>query len=922
MRLFLFLLCSFSVCHAFAIQWVGVQEKHQLELQKLLPSITKDFPRLSVVDQAVKLLSEKKEYQYSKATKANGIITITAFPAKKLHSLKFSGNKNISTQQLVKVSKLKLGSEFSRQDISKAVARIKKFYVKQSYLNTFIEIKVKPISSRRKKFTISFLIKENELCRIKEILFLSENKVLNQSLEKYLKKYKNDPLNEQKLEKIQSKVMSYLKKKQYYFSDLEATTPEYSDNRQLATLYFKLNNTYKYEFYYEGNDRVTRAQLTEKLQGLYDNNWSTDPVNKIVENIRNLYNEKGFIKAKINLEPKTLKKAFIKRLTFKINEGRRVRIEELKFGGRFSASENDYVKFIYANSPLPLSKNYYTPESLDKGIANLIANMKNTGYLHAKHISTRIKYIKDYNISITIIINEGPTTNINSIKVTGNKLITDTEIRNQIVFTKDSQLNLKDFEASLDRISKYYYSLGFIEMTFGNKKKFINYSKNNTSADINYFINEGPQIRVNRIQIEGNDFTEDYVVLREIQLKVGDILAADKILRAQTNLTRLGIFSSVDIRTSDANSDLSDRTLLITVTERNPGLLKVGVGASNDRGLSLRGYTGASYNNLFGTARAIYARADAQTRFEQEDSLDKVWKVTAGYVEPYLFNTLIRGRIKTEIERDIIGSGSTLKTTSNRRISLLLENNLSRRLKAVWTLWSLDSQTQELQNPSSTQTSGEQKVDVAIIGPSLTYDSRDNPFLPTKGIYSKLDLQYSSPELGASNEAHFLKTEGNITTYIQLFSPSFIWANSLRGGYISKVGNFNGGGIPEDNLFFLGGQTTIRGFGGTSTLERLPSSAEFPRDQQLIVTDYAHYSLFKSELRFPIYGNSGGVLFWDAGQVIVGGYHFEQPLRQSFGIGYRYNTPVGPLVIDLAFKDQTVFDGEKAVRLHISIGTF
>lgn len=51
------------------------------------------------------------------------------------------------------------------------------------------------------------------------------------------------------------------------------------------------------------------------------------------------------------------------------------------------------------------------------------------------------------------------------------------------------------------------------------------------------------------------------------------------------------------------------------------------------------------------------------------------------------------------------------------------------------------------------------------------------------------------------------------------------------------------------------------------------------------------------------------------------GYHFGRPYRDAIGFGYRYNTPVGPLALDLAFKILPE-PLEAPFRVHLSIGTF
>jgi outer membrane protein assembly factor BamA len=210
------------------------------------------------------------------------------------------------------------------------------------------------------------------------------------------------------------------------------------------------------------------------------------------------------------------------------------------------------------------------------------------------------------------------------------------------------------------------------------------------------------------------------------------------------------------------------------------------------------------------------------------------------------------------------------------------------------------------------------------MGPSLDIDYRDNPFLPTEGTFTKLDAEYSAPEIGSSDKIQFVRTQGTFTHYLRMGSPRVVWANSLRGGYGKNLSTEVDSGIPYTFAFFLGGVNTIRGYSGFGN-DRIPSEREFAvldQTDQLIIPKETHYYLIKSEIRFPLVKDPfGAVVFYDAGEVGIQGYTFEQPFKQSAGIGIRINTPVGPLSLDYARKINPL-DVEDKDHWHLSIGTF
>ena len=79
------------------------------------------------------------------------------------------------------------------------------------------------------------------------------------------------------------------------------------------------------------------------------------------------------------------------------------------------------------------------------------------------------------------------------------------------------------------------------------------------------------------------------------------------------------------------------------------------------------------------------------------------------------------------------------------------------------------------------------------------------------------------------------------------------------------------------------------------------------------------------ELRMPVWRDLGAVAFVDAGNVFARISDLDLgDIRGSVGFGLRYQSPVGPIRVDLGFKlDRRVFENgqrEPRTALHVSIG--
>ena len=125
--------------------------------------------------------------------------------------------------------------------------------------------------------------------------------------------------------------------------------------------------------------------------------------------------------------------------------------------------------------------------------------------------------------------------------------------------------------------------------------------------------------------------------------------------------------------------------------------------------------------------------------------------------------------------------------------------------------------------------------------------------------------------------------------------------------------------MPYFKRYFLGGATNLRGWG---RYEVSPLSGEGNPIGGLTFTN------FSTEVRFPVFRNFGAVLFLDGGNVWTNPWDFNlRDMRYDIGTGIRYNTPVGPVRLDLGWQLNPIpgllVNGEpqtRAMRVHFSIG--
>ncbi len=184
-----------------------------------------------------------------------------------------------------------------------------------------------------------------------------------------------------------------------------------------------------------------------------------------------------------------------------------------------------------------------------------------------------------------------------------------------------------------------------------------------------------------------------------------------------------------------------------------------------------------------------------------------------------------------------------------------------------------------------------------------------------KGYVAIVHLETAGQWLGGDFDYHEVSAEGR---YYQSLGSRVVVAVRARAGSIDSSG-------PEDELvpffkrYFLGGSTNLRGWG---RFEVSPLSGE---GNPIGGHSFANFS---TEVRFPIFGDFGAVLFLDGGNVWTNPWDLNlNDLRYDVGPGLRYNTKIGPVRLDVGWQLNPIpgllVNGEeqkRALRVHFSIG--
>ncbi len=968
-----FLLIPFLI-----ILWAGKSSSQYILMDSKIPIIEKMTSQykgrelnLSELDRIVKEIAQDGLFQVVSIEKlSNNNVIIRAEQSNKIQSIVIQGNASYSQAELTEAMNIENGQVLSELEIEQSIDRIKEVYRNSGFYNFHIGYqKIK----QKDGVILQINIDEQDFCIIEDIDIFSKNNYLNIQTKLIIQKYYKNNYKKETSHKILKDINDLLLEHRFLTAKVENTATIFNKEKTKVKLKFTITNPTQFEFVFHGNQFFSHFDLIKqsKIGGkfLYLSDSSSEIMDAIVE----MYLKAGFPRIQVTHREKYFSDLDKKVFVFSINEGPRVRIGKVEIVGKLSKKKNHYLQLFNQYLAEEAHSVYFVQKDIEHAAGEMVTHLKRNGHLQAELLSVNYEINNENKALITIQIDEGILTYVRQILFMGSKSFSNIELREQVGIQTNKPLNIIDVENSFEKIEFFYKNRAYLEFKIKNRNaSVIQYKPDQPYADIVYQIDEGPKIRVKDIRVRGLQQTKEYVVTRELDFNREELLTIDKVSNSIDRLEKTGLFGKVNIRSLEQESKDPNRTIVVEVEERKPGVFSTGIGLLNEGFFVYRGYIGALYNNIGGKARGISSRVDLKyldlaSQIENgKNFLEN--RIALSYYEPFIFKDRVRGRISLIREQQVFDyQASSVRSTND--IILSTEKEYSRHFRLTYNVWGFSNQeTFNLQDNPNIENS-RKILNIGTTGPIFEFDYRNDQFLPTDGSYSRLEFEYSDPILGSSkdnpnetgfapatalagyraredknNEIQYFKTTFSTTHYTPLTkNKRWVWANSLRGGYLRNVSSRSDSGVPQVKSFFLGGSSTIRGF-AFGPAETVPGKRELCINQGLIdygeetincdfgevfVRDDSAFFLVKSELRFPISGAFGGLIFYDGGGVYLGDFHLEDAYRDAVGLGFRYDTPVGSFIVEFGYKlDRklgglnTKFDKESDLAFHLAIGTF
>lgn len=707
-----------------------------------------------------------------------------------------------------------------------------------------------------------------------------------------------------------------------YFVQIEVS--QETLNREVSLEYKVIEKPTISEIVFEGNSELKGDEL-ETQSGLkaYEILNNTK-VKEAVTKLEKFYEEKGFYLVKIEPVIENVQKDETARVKFVITENDKVKVRKITFIGNQNLKDS-YLKGRMATQESGFftgisGSGSFKQEAFERDIQILKYLYWNMGYVQVKIDRPLVTVTPDKkSIYITYHIEEGEQYFVGEVDFSGDLLFQKSELM-AAVKIKDNEIFAVDvMQKDIADLQAKYGDLGY---AFANVIPRYAFHEKDKKVDLVFEFEKGNKVYFGTINVIGNSKTRDKVIRRELKIREGELYHETRKRQSQENIQRLGFFDEVNFKTSTPPEKPDQLNIDIVIKERNTGQLQLTAGYGNVQGLSLGG--SIQQNNFRGLGQTLGARVDA-TKNRQDYSLS--------LTEPYLFDTMWSSGFdvfyienKERINYDNRKTGVALRFGHP-----VWEENMRAYVKYKIDKTELfeNENTDPVIFPFNTA-----KGVTSSITTTLDYDTRNDRFSPSKGIYADVSYEYA----GVGGDLRYQEFSSQFRYYYNLFWD-VVWRNNLSYSNLQPLPGADD--VPFTERYQLGGAYTLRGYGSQTVGRRLFSqfrydkitadpvnnifcqanaSEEQKRQCSTVIFGGTKQLLYQTELQFPLIKEAGltGVAFYDIGQ--AEDEITSRRFMSDFGIGFRWLSPLGLLRFEWGWPLDRDDMNRDAVNFEFSIG--
>lgn len=554
------------------------------------------------------------------------------------------------------------------------------------------------------------------------------------------------------------------------------------------------------------------------------------------------------------------------------------------------------LRKVMATTPRPLWPPWkrgepYNPPTLEADLVRLKKFYFDRGYLNTTvRLGEVVEDTEQHSVEIILNIEEGLPTLLTALHLAGEvsgDIPPDAATLDDLALRPGKVLTKEAFDASKALLLKQLHDAGYA------RAQVIPHTEVDPqahTASVTFTREPGQLTTFGPTAITGEQQVEEQAIRRQLRFHEGERYSEEALTMSTDAIYGLGMFRAVTPRARNLDDLEAPLAIDIEVTERPPRSFQFGFGYSTVE--RFRGQVQWLHRNVLGGAEQLKLSTSISS-IEQN--------FEASFFLPYFFNR--RFSLTTTLfvrnEQEIYGGGFLDNVFNIRQAQpafdllsfggeIRLGIRLSRTLSGATGVLLSSNDFRNIDPTALNELQAEVTQDnlLFIQFGEIQWNTSNNLLNPTRGFILRGRGEHANAAILSDVSFAKLLVEGRY--YYPLFDDIIV-ASRLKVGSIWPYGTSTE--VPFNVRFFAGGPGSVRGF----ALNRLgPLDTD---DNPIGGNSVLEGSV---EVRFPIAGAFGGAAFLDFGNVFPDAFSYDlADLRYVIGPGIRYNTPVGPIRLDV-----------------------
>ncbi len=835
--------------------------------------------------------------------------------------------KRPAPSQLIDASKLELGGVYAPEKAEQGIARMKQVLSDNGYYQAQVTV-AEERDPNIQKVSLKFHVIPGPPARIGKVVVEGDAGMTEEEVLKVAKLRPGATVSMQRLTSALQRLRKKFSKRDQLEAQIAVLRKDYRADGNVLDYTLRINRGPVIDIRVEGA-RLSKRNLQKYVPVYEEHAVDDDLLNEGRRNIRDYLQNKGFFDAQVDFTRKAEKQEDRVTIIYDVDHGKKHDLEDVVIdGNKYFDSALIRERMSVQPASWLMRHGRFSQDLLARDIQNVKYLYLANGFLQ---VNVTGDFKDDYlghegRMAVFLHVEEGPQTLVAKVAIDGNRAIPDDPLQALLTASEGQPYAEVNTLTDRDSVLNYYFNHGFPDATFNAKATPL--EGDTTRMVVEYTIEEGPQVFVDRVLLSGLEFTKRGIATRQFEIHAGDPLSQASMLDTQRKLYDLGVFNAVDMAVQNPEGKARYKDLFFQFEEAKRWTFTYGFGVEIQTGTggsstSPQGQTSVSprvsldvtRNNVGGRAHTLTFKSHVgrlqqlgliaydAPRFLRNENLRLT--VSAFYDNSLDVRTFTSERLEGSIQIEQVMS----RTQNHVPVTTLLYRFTYRRVRATDIV-------------VSTNLIPLYSRPVRVGMPSLTYirDRRDDPIESRHGSYNTFDTGVAAGVFGS--EAAFGRFNGQNSTYHQFHAKRWVFARNTRVGVATPFGDTKQLPLPE--RFFAGGGISHRGFAinqagprDLTTGQPLGGNAVFVNSLELRTPPIV-MPFIGDNMSLALFHDMGNV-FNNVSDMLQSVARFKQPHKElctdaatasqcefnyvshAMGLGVRYRTPVGPVRLDFGY---------------------